>query len=141
MSRIDKQKAARKLRFLDTIEVSKCTYGIPAAALAELCGVSIATARRWKAGISRVPRLTAAALELGLVHFVRNWPDWKFDGEHLVGPDGWKISRNDALTVPLMHGQISALRQRIAELEALTDTQPVPGAYPDFVRKADKIKA
>jgi hypothetical protein len=133
MSRNDKQKAARRPGILDTIEVSKCTYGIKAELIAELCGVSLATARRWKAGTSRVPRLTAAALEMGLVHFIRDWPGWRFEGQEIVSPDGWRIRRDDALSVPLMHGQISALRQRIRELEALTDEQPVPGAWPDKI--------
>ena len=141
MSRNDKQKIARRYGILDTVEVSTCAYGFKAELLAELCGVSVATARRWKAGTSRMPRLTAAALELGLVHFIRNWPGWKFEGEFIVSPDGWKVSRSDALAVPLMHGQIAALRQRIAELEALTDTQPVPGAYPDEIVDPDKVRA
>lgn len=34
-----------------------------------------------------------------------------------MSPEGWTINRNHALTVPLMHGQISALRQKIALLE------------------------
>ena len=134
MSQKDKHKATRRRSPLQTLDVSKCAYGIKAEVLAELCGVSVATARRWKAGTSRMPRLTAAALEFGLVHFVRDWPGWRFEGEEIVSPDGWRISRNDALAVPLLHGQISALRQRIEELEALTDEQPYPGAYPDSIK-------
>ena len=130
MSRIDKGKIARRLGFLHTVEVSKCAYGIRAELLAELCGVSVATARRWKAGTSQMPRLTAAAIQLGLVHFIRDWPGWKFEGEEIISPDGWRIRRDDALAVPLMHGQIAALRQRIKELESLTDEQPIPGEIP-----------
>ena len=77
-----------------------------------------------------MPRLTAAAIQLGLVHFIRDWPGWKFEGEEIISPDGWRIRRDDALAVPLMHGQIAALRQRIKELEALTDEQPIPGEIP-----------
>jgi hypothetical protein len=113
---------------------AKPLAGINAHTIAELCGVSVATARRWKAGTSQMPSLTAEALARGLVYFLRDWPGWKFDGQEIVSPDGWRISRNDALTVPLMHGQIAALRQRVKELEALTDEQPYPGAYPDSIK-------
>ncbi len=42
---------------------------------------------------------------------------WTINGGDIVSPEGWTIDRNHALTVPLMHGQISALRQKIATLE------------------------
>lgn len=50
----------------------------------------------------------------------------------MLSPEGWRVNRNDALIVPLKDGQISALRARIAELEAGDglEEQPVPGDLP-----------
>jgi hypothetical protein len=134
MSRKRKPKATRGILYIHTLPMADCTYGVRAERIAELCGVDIATARRWKAGTSRIP-YAAAALILGdLGAFSKFWQGWRIVDEELVSPDSWKVSRNDALAVPLLHGQIAALRQRIKELEALTDEQPYPGAYPDSIK-------
>jgi hypothetical protein len=133
MSQNDKAKIARSSAFMHALRMSKCAYGIRAEDIAERCGVSVSTARRWKAGTSQIPA-TAAAILLGeLGAFSGSWRGWLIQGEEIVSPDGWRISRNDALAVPLLHGQIAAMRQRIKELEALTDEQPVPGAWPDKI--------
>ena len=113
------------------MEVSKCTYGIPAHVIAERCGVDLSTARRWKSGRSRVPAAAAALLLRDLGAFSGAWAGWRVsnDGEELVSPDGWRVSRNDALAVPLLHGQIQALRARVKELESLEESQPEPGTW------------
>jgi len=119
---------------MHSLDVADCTYGISVEIIAERCGVDVTTARRWKSGRSRIPLAAAALLLNDLGAFSKFWRGWKIQEEEIISPDGWRISRNDALAVPLMHGQISALRQRIEELEALTDEQPYPGAYPDSIK-------
>jgi hypothetical protein len=66
------------------------------------------------------------------------WRGWRIRGNEIISPDGWTVNRNDALIVPLMHGQISALRadlrrakERIEELEArpAQDDQPLPSTW------------
>lgn len=62
--------------------------------------------------------------------FAVEWRGWTINGEDLVSPDGWCVNRNDALAVPLMHGQIAALRAKIRGLEAEVngDLEDQPGA-------------
>jgi len=115
--------------------VADCTIGIPAQVIAERCRVDIATARRWKSGRSRVPPAAAALLlgELGM--FSPAWRGWRIVDEEIISPDGWRISRNDALAVPLLHAQISALRGEVAHLKKCTglDEQPIPGEASDKI--------
>jgi len=69
--------------------------------------------------------------------FAAEWRGWTINGEDLVAPDGWTVNRNDALIVPLMHGQISALRAEIAKLKAEPDEsmeeQPLPSDLPEII--------
>lgn len=108
-------------------------YGIPVKELARICRVSLKTAHRWKTGQS-VPSYTQLALiirDLGC--FAPEWRGWTINGEDLVSPEGWCVNRNDALVVPLMHGQIAALKAKLADLEATHDAledQPEPGELP-----------
>jgi hypothetical protein len=41
---------------------------------------------------------------------LQRWKGWTINQGDIVSPDGWTINRNQALTVPLLHGQISTLR-------------------------------
>jgi hypothetical protein len=65
------------------------------------------------------------------------WVGWTINGEDLIAPDGWTVNRNDALIVPLMHGQISALRAQIRDLKASAydglEDQPEPGDIPQIL--------
>lgn len=103
-----------------------CTYGISAAVIASVCQVNIATARRWKSGESRMPHAAAVLVTGDLGAFSDSWQGWRAQGETLVSPDGWKISRNDALAVPLMHSQISALRAELEKYRAFVNTEEQP---------------
>jgi Phage protein len=103
-------------------------YGIRAEAIAELCRVDIATARRWKSGASRLPHAARALITGDLGAFSPAWQDWRIKGDALISPNGWQINRDDALAVPLLLGQVKALR---AELEKARewdrkDEQPSP---------------
>lgn len=107
-------------------------YGLSARYLAEVCKVDLATARRWKRGASCPPESALMLIRRDLGCFAKEWRGWTINGEDLVSPSGWCVNRNDALIVPLMHGQIAALRAKIAELEADDglEEQPLPGTVP-----------
>lgn len=110
-------------------------YGIPASELARICRVSLKTAQRWKAGQSVPDYCALALIERDLGCFAIEWRGWTIRGEDLISPDGWTVNRNDALIVPLMHGQIAALRSKVADLEATREgleEQPQPGELPSI---------
>lgn len=62
-----------------------------------------------------------------------HWRGWTIRGEHIVSPEHWRVSRNDALSVPLLHQQISVLKaenRRLQEaLEPSLDDQPLPATW------------
>lgn len=115
-------------------------YGIPISILQAICHISAKTANRWKDGTTCPP--PSAVL---LVHILTTgdlgalseyWRGWSIRGEQIISPEGWTISRNDALTVPLMFGQIDALRSKLAQLEETHDAleeQPEPGEIPAII--------
>jgi hypothetical protein len=112
-------------------------YGLSIKHIAAICKVSQKTATRWKSGTACPPKTALMILARDLGCFSEFWRGWTVNGEDLVAPSGWCVNRNDALAVPLMHGQISALRAKVADLEASRDDleeQPSPGAYPDSIK-------
>ena len=109
---------------------SHATYGVRAEIIAELCQVDIATARRWKAGISRTPHAAAALLSGDPGAFSPHWQGWRIQGDAIISPDGWEIRRDDAISVPLMHAQISVLRAELDKYKTFENTEEQP-APPD----------
>lgn len=109
-------------------------YGIHVKDIARICAVSLKTAMRWKAGTSCPPETAKMILRRDLGCFAKEWAGWTVNGEELVPPwGGWTVRRDDALAVPLMEGQISALRAKIADLEEAhegLEEQPLPGEIP-----------
>lgn len=107
-------------------------YGINISELARICRVSLKTAARWKDGTTCPPKTALMILTRDLGCFAPEWRGWTVNGEDLVSPEGWCVNRNDALVVPLLHGQISALRAQVAQLKeeaAGLDEQPLPDSY------------
>lgn len=100
-----------------------CTYGISAEEIAERTGVDVSTARRWKAGSTRIPHAAKLVLEADLGAFGKDWRGWRISGEELVSPEGWRIRRGEVLAVPLMNRQIAALQ---AERRAFLRIDPQP---------------
>ena len=112
-------------------------FGIPVSEIARICQVDLSTARRWKRGAICPPETAVFVLRLkysgDLSVLGSEWDGWTYRDGTLTSPDGWRITRNDALAVPLLHGQIQAMRQKIEGLEATHDAleeQPEPGDLP-----------
>ena len=104
-------------------------YGIPAAEIARICGVDVATARRWKRGARRPPLTAVMILSADLGVFDPAWRGWVIRHGKLISSEGWYVTPGEVLSVPMMRLQILSYQrdQRIAraELEAL-DEQPLP---------------
>ena len=115
--------------------------GFRAEDIAAICQVDLATARRWKAGTSRVPYAAVALVTGDLGAFSPYWKSWLIRGEEIVSPDGWTVRRNDALAVPLLHSQIAALRSELEQLKAVgaMEEQPAPGSVNYVLPKAPVV--
>lgn len=110
----------------------------PAKEIARLFKVDITTARRWRRGAICPPLQVAQILDGDLGLFGQQWRLWRVIGGEIYAPGGWAIRREDVLAVPLLHGQISALRhdlaaakKRIVELESRPSEsdQPMPDSW------------
>jgi len=107
-------------------------YGIPIKEIARICQVDIATARRWKRGASCPPKSALFLLAGDLGFFDPLWSGWIIRAGELVSPEGWQITRNDVLAVPLMRSQIAIYQSENRYLRGLAESfgedQPLPGA-------------
>lgn len=105
-------------------------YGIPADEIARRCCVDVATARRWKRGATRPSQAAVMILLDDLGSFDPAWKGWRIRNGALVSPEGWAVTQNDVLALPLMRAQLAGYQrdERIAkaQLEALEE-QPQPG--------------
>jgi hypothetical protein len=108
VSRTYYKKRAQIARPTQTSAVPE-VYGIPAAEIAALCGVDIATARRWKSGQSRVPMAARKLLAGDLSAFGHAWKGWKIVGGKLVSPEGWDYTPGEVLAIPFLRSQIAHL--------------------------------
>lgn len=108
----------------------KIPDGISIKEIARLCGVSLKTARRWKDGSTCPPKTALSILSGDLGFLSPHWRGWTIRGENIVSPEQWTVSRNDALSVPLLHQQIAVLKaenRRLQEaLEPKIEDQPQP---------------
>lgn len=92
-------------------------YGIGIKEIAECCGVTERTARRWKEGTRCPPASALMILRRDLGCFSEHWKGWTIRDKDITAPWGWTIARDHALTVPLLHGQIATLRVELAKLK------------------------
>lgn len=108
-------------------------FARPIKEIARICGVSLRTVRRWRDGTRRPPDTALMLLSRDLGYLDPHWRGWTIRGEHIVSPEHWRVSRNDALSVPLLHQQISVLKaenRRLQEaLEPSLDDQPLPATW------------
>lgn len=107
-------------------------YGIPISEIARICRVDLSTARRWKRGAICPPYSATVLLDGDLGAFGEYWRGWRVVGEVIRSPDGWCVRRDDALAVPLMLGQIEAMRVELAGVKGVAEEleeQPRPGEW------------
>jgi hypothetical protein len=86
--------------------VSSVFYGMPAELVAEWCGVSVETARRWKAGKAEPGRPALRLVELHRSRKVLTspaWDGWLVNGEALAGPDGKELTQGQLRAYELIY--------------------------------------
>lgn len=120
-------------------------FGKSSEEIATVCEVDIATARRWKRGATSASPAALMLLSRDLGCLDPAWRGWTIRDSQIISPEGWTVSRNDALSVPLLHSQIAMLRQdlakALAELQALkrapeADDQPLPSQWTIAIKTA-----
>lgn len=114
-------------------------YGIPVNEIARICGVDLATARRWKRGATCPPKTALMLLAGDLGVFDVRWRGWRIQKGSLVSPEGWSASTGDVLSIQLTQAQLAAYRHENKNLKAEIDAietertayedQPSPEAW------------
>lgn len=107
--------------------------------IAQMCGVSLKTASRWKSGQAVPPRSAIMLLSRDLGIFDPAWKGWVIKGNELVSPENWIATVGDVLSIQLTQAQLSAYRSENrglkAEIEAMLaeagyiEDQPLPGQW------------
>jgi len=79
-------------------------YGYPAEVIAEWCGVSVATAKHYKAGSRRPPTPVIRLFRLYRDQKVlgKDWDGHKVQGPKLFGPDGKSITASHIVLQSLL---------------------------------------
>lgn len=115
-------------------------FGIPISEIARICKVDLSTARRWKRGAICPPATALMVLRIKwggeLEELGPEWAGWRYRAGELTSPDGLRVNRNDALSVPYLLGHISALKAKVSDLEAAHESleeQPEPGEIPTIL--------
>lgn len=103
--------------------------GLSAEVVAERTGVDVSTARRWKAGKTRLPASARMILEADLGCFGRAWRGWKIHGNQLVSPEGIAVSMSNVRAYPFMVQQIAILQADNRQIRGL-DEQPTAAELP-----------
>jgi hypothetical protein len=103
-----------------------------------ICGVSLKTAQRWKAGQTVPPKAVIAILSRDLGIFDPAWSGWTINlkGE-LCSPENWIATPGDVLSIQLTQAQLStyrtenrALKEALAAAEAgYFEEQPSPDQW------------
>lgn len=98
--------------------------------IADLCGVSLKTARRYKDGTVCPPPAVLLLLSGDLGSHDQAWAGWRVRGEVLVSPEGWEITVGDVLSVPLMRAQIQTYQLEFRKMrEPQIEDQPAPETW------------
>lgn len=115
-------------------------YGIGVKEIAEVCGVDLSTARRWKRGASCPPKSALMLLSGDLGILDKEWRGWVIRRGVLISPEGWDAKPGEVLALPLMRAQIhsyqleSRKRRRVDDAWAEKEQQPLPTAWPINVK-------
>lgn len=93
-------------------------YGYPPELIAQWCGVSVATARRWKNG-GAVPR---PALRLFALHrdgkvLDEHWVGWRAHGDTLTDPEGNTTTQSQLRAYALIMQYAADLARRDPEAQ------------------------
>lgn len=113
-------------------------FGLSIKHIADVCGVDLTTARRWKRGAICPPQTALALLSGDLGFFDPAWQGWVLRKGCLWSPEGWGIRMSDVLASRLHEAQLAAWRRevrimkgRIAELESggYGEDQPTPAEW------------
>lgn len=108
-------------------------YGIRSDEVARRCGVDIATARRWKSGVSRIPATASAILARDLAAFDPAWRGWTVRAGKIISPEGWAYSPGEVLSLTFLRSQVANLEALRRANNALVE-QPRPGSIAPDIR-------
>jgi hypothetical protein len=70
--------------------------------VAAICHVSIATAKRWLSGKTRIPHYARLLLTGDLGAINPDWKGWRLEKHTIISPKGWVISRSDVESAPAL---------------------------------------
>lgn len=107
--------------------MKKVDFWPPAKDIAALCGVDLATARRWRRQASCPPPAAVFLINGDLGCFAKEWRGWRIRGAVLLSPDGQEVTPNDIRAIPFMRLQIQTyqLDARLAKGPNIEE-QPKP---------------
>ena len=132
MRRIGQSRAAR---LANELRRSKRFRGLTSRPLvgpspfhvAALCHVSITTAKRWLLGKTRIPHYARLLLTGDLGAINPDWKGWRVEGDAIISPKGWVISRSDLEAAPALMEEITTLREELAAVRCKSlEEQPRP---------------
>jgi len=110
-------------------EAVDALHGVPAERLAEITGVDVTTARRWKRqGALPEParRLLDLIIRGNLAIVSSDWCGWTLRGELLIGPDGISVRPPEVLAIPFVRAHTRSLQTK---LRYATQADWVAGAW------------
>jgi len=93
-------------------------YGIPVKEIARICGVDLATARRWKRGATCPPQSALMVLSRDLGVLDPEWRGWTLQEGKLVSPENWAVSPGDVLSFQLLRSQLAIYQAENKRLRA-----------------------
>jgi len=97
-------------------------YGIHVNEIARICGVDLATARRWKREATCPPK-SAVMLILGdLGCFDPAWAGWRLSRGLLISPEGWEATPGHVRAMKMMHATLGTYRRENESLKAALRT-------------------
>lgn len=108
----------------------KVDFWPPAKEIARLCGVDLATARRWRRQASCPPASAVFLINADLGCFDKAWRGWIMRRGLLVSPDGQEVAPNDIRAIPFMRLQIHSyqLESRLQHMASFEE-QPTPESW------------
>lgn len=107
-------------------------YGINISEIARICHVSLKTASRWKSGSTCPPKSALMLLAGDLGCLDSKWEGWRVNNGVLYSREGWEITVNDVLAMPLIRAQLEAYKTAERQVLAIPE-QPAPADWPDWV--------